>query len=116
MPADNLASVLKDVGISKIYSTGYHRTQETAKPLAVLLNLNVQSYDPDKLEEFAEQLKTLNANVLIVGHSNTTPQLTILLSGQQVMEIADDRYGDLFVVSFKRDGSEITNDLEIKSF
>lgn len=96
--AQYLAQQLSLAKITKIYSTDYHRTQETAKPLSELLGISVEPYDPRKLEEFAESVKAETGNILIVGHSNTTPQLTALLSGEEVDEMDESEYEDLYQV------------------
>ena len=96
--AFKLAQQLSEANISKIYSTDYKRTQETAKPLADILGLSVESYDPRQLEEFAETLKKETGNILIVGHSNTTPALTYLLSGAPIDNIDDSEYENLYEV------------------
>ena len=64
--ANNLAQQLKDKNIVAVYSTSYNRTQQTAAPLAKLLGLDVQTYDPRKLLEFAETVLRSDQTILIV--------------------------------------------------
>jgi broad specificity phosphatase PhoE len=93
------AEVLKDAEIDAIYSTDYARTSMTAAPASVKNNIDVQYYDPRTLD--LEQLKTenLNKNVLIVGHSNTTPQMVNMLLGDEKYQALDDsENGALFIV------------------
>lgn len=93
------AEILKDANIDAIYSTDYARTSMTAAPTSVKNNIDVQYYDPRTID--IAQLKTdnLNKNVLIVGHSNTTPQMVNLLLGDEKYEaLDDDENGALFVV------------------
>ena len=80
--AERLAGQLENAGIEVIYSTNYHRTQETAAPLAEALDLEITSYDPSDLPGFADHLKSDGRTALVVGHSNTTPALVILLGGE----------------------------------
>ncbi|MDJ0654990.1 MAG: phosphoglycerate mutase family protein [Xanthomonadales bacterium] len=80
--ARNLALLLKDADIRHIFSTSYRRTMETAQPLAEALQLEVQSYDPADLTGFARRLRRLNGAALVVGHSNTTPELVQFLGGE----------------------------------
>ncbi len=96
--AQNIAKQLASVGINHIFSTDYKRTQQTAKPLADFLKLPIQSYDPRDLTAFAEQLKSLRGSILVVGHSNTTPELTALLSQQKIDEIKENEYDNLYQV------------------
>lgn len=96
--AQNIAKQLSQVGITEIYSTQFKRTLQTAKPLANFLNFEIKDYDPSKLVEFAKQVQTMQGHILIVGHSNTTPKLTSLLSGQKIKLIAEDEYDNLYQV------------------
>ena len=105
--AERLAYLLADVGISKIYSSDYIRTQSTARPLAEQLRLEVESYNPRALEELATALKETDAqNILVVGHSNTTPKLANALLGQTIYEALDESvYTKVFVVSLQGENS-----------
>ncbi|MFQ3247592.1 MAG: broad specificity phosphatase PhoE [Arenicella sp.] len=96
--AEYLAQQLSLANITKIYSTEYHRTQETAKPLSDLLGVSVEPYNPENLEEFAETLKTETGSIVIVGHSNTTPSLAALLSGEEVDDMDESEYENLYQV------------------
>lgn len=97
--AEQLAHLLLDKKISAIYSTSYARTMATARPFSKLANLSILAYDPTDLSAFAQQLIETNTNVLVVGHSNTTPQLIRLLGGDTVT-IAESDFGELFTLSF----------------
>jgi len=79
--AVNLAVVLKSAKIEGIFSSDYKRTRETAAPLAKALDLEMELYDPGDLESLAAQLLKLRSNALVVGHSNTTPELADLMGG-----------------------------------
>ncbi len=96
--AQNIAKQLASVGITHIFSTDYNRTQQTAKPLADFLKLAIQSYDPRDLTTFAEQLKSIKGSILVVGHSNTTPELTALLSHKKIEVIKENEYDNLYQV------------------
>ena len=99
--ARNIANMLSTVGIKKIYATDYQRTQLTAQPLAALLGIEVMSYDPSDLPGFASKLKADDQSAMIVGHSNTTPMLTYLLSNQPVMNLDEVDYDNIFQVVLK---------------
>lgn len=102
--AQNIAKQLSKVGITEIYSSNYNRTLQTAQPLADFLKLEIKKYDPSKLVEFAERVKSMQGTILIVGHSNTTPNLTSLISGKKVHTIQDDEYDNLYqVISTKNE-------------
>ena len=97
--AQQLAYLLGEANITKIYSTQYNRTKQTAQPLVDKTGLSLEYYDPRQLQEFALKLKMIKGNILVVGHSNTTPQLTELLSGQKTKELTEADYGDVYQVS-----------------
>ncbi|MFT4938014.1 MAG: broad specificity phosphatase PhoE [Paraglaciecola sp.] len=95
--AHQLAAFFADIPLSQIYSTDYKRTQQTAASVADKLGLTVHLYDPRQLAEFAQKLR-LSTNVLIVGHSNTTPELITIMGGTAPV-ISESDYGQLFVLS-----------------
>ena len=93
--SQNLASFLSAVDISMIYSTDYVRTIKTAEPTAKMKSLDIEIYEPSDLESFAKKLLNDRKNVLIVGHSNTTPILAGLLCGrnmEQCMKVSTTGY------------------------
>ncbi|WP_394225648.1 SixA phosphatase family protein [Pseudoalteromonas spongiae] len=95
--AEHLVSMLKDKEIKHIFSTNYNRTLETVKPLSQKLGIVVTHYNPRQLTALVKQLKTLKGNTVIVGHSNTTPQLVKLLTDHDVT-INEDQFDRLFVI------------------
>jgi len=101
--ADNLAAFLADKNITAIYSTDYKRTRFTAGPTAKQKKLVVTHYKPSNLSVLIEKLKLNRQNVLIVGHSNTTP-MGVRLAGGQAPSIDDDEYGQLFEVTIGLNG------------
>ncbi len=80
--ANALVRLLEPAGIEHIHSTDYHRTQETAAPLARRLGLDVGSYDPSDLAAVAKKLLRTPGRHLVLGHSNTTPELVGHLGGE----------------------------------
>jgi phosphohistidine phosphatase SixA len=106
--ANNIAAALKRAGITSIYSTNYLRTRQTAQPLGTLLNVPVATYDPAQLASFAAQLRALPGNTLVVGHSDTTPELIRLLSGDVVPAIPETEFDNLYQVAIGQDGDITT--------
>lgn len=104
--ASGLASTLQNAGIDYIHSTDYKRTRDTAAPVAALLGLQVQIYDPRALELFAGELRQSSGRHLVVGHSNTTPQMAELLGGDGGTEIDEaGEYDRLYLLTIGADGS-----------
>ena len=77
----DLAEALRSADIQHVHSTDYKRTRNTAEPIAKSAGLEIEKYDPRDLEGFAKKLKESGGRHLVVGHSNTTPELTKLLGG-----------------------------------
>ena len=96
--AQALSRWLRDAGVQGIYSTDFARTRATAAPLASALGLEVQLYDPDGLAELADALRSAPGRYLVVGHSDTTPELVGLLGGEPGPPISEDEHDRLYVL------------------
>lgn len=97
--AIELAQHLRDAGIERIYATEFQRTQLTAMPLAELNKIAPQLYSSKELEKFVANLKNASGNSLVVGHSNTVPDLLKALGMVDVKPIADDEFDRLVIVN-----------------
>jgi len=94
------SQVLKNIKLDAVYSTDYNRTKETANPTAASHHLKVIYYNPSKVDYEAFKKKTKGKTVLIVGHSNTTPQFVNALIGKdKYKQIADSNNGNLYIVT-----------------
>ena len=101
--AESLKEKLKDESIKHIFSTNTVRTKSTAEPLSKLLGVPVEIYNASDTG-FVQRLKNLNENALIVGHSNTVDDLLNGLLGKTILkDLPDSQFGDLFIVSRKKD-------------
>jgi broad specificity phosphatase PhoE len=102
--AQALKEVLKDKKIAYIYSTNTIRTRTTAEPLSQLTGVAIQTYGPKPDSAFIQQLKSLNKNVLIVGHSNTVDDIVNMLCNEQKVpaDLQDNEYDNLFIVTKKK--------------
>jgi broad specificity phosphatase PhoE len=96
--ARRLANVLKDAGISKIFVTELKRTKQTAKPLALLLSLTPQVVSSNNTTQLIAQLAASSGNILVVGHSNTIPQVISGLGITTPIQILEGDYDNLFVL------------------
>jgi broad specificity phosphatase PhoE len=103
------AEILKEVPLNAIYTTDFERTSMTAAPAAIKQDITVQYYDPDEVD--IEQFLTdnLGNNVLVVGHSNSTPAFVNKIIGQEKYGQMDDYdNGSLFIVQRKGDSTTDT--------
>ncbi|MGE5415020.1 MAG: SixA phosphatase family protein [Syntrophomonadaceae bacterium] len=105
--ARRLAALLKDTGVTAIYSTDTERTRDTVQPLADALGVKVALYDTGAsmagrvdAQPFVERLRREHPRdvVLIVGHSNTIPNLLETLGCEEKVTLASNEYDNLFVV------------------
>ena len=107
--AKKLAQILQDQKIRHIFSTDYKRTRNTAKPTAEAAQLEIQSYDPRNHDALVEQLKNLEGNVLVVGHSNTVSQLAnyFVGEGEQFKDLEDVEYEYIYIVSMEGNSASV---------
>jgi 2,3-bisphosphoglycerate-dependent phosphoglycerate mutase len=89
-----LRDELRRAGITRIYSTDTKRTRATAAPIAAALGITVELYDGKALGDFSSTLKNQRGRMLVVGHSNTTPELVSLLGGEPGEPIVEAREFD----------------------
>lgn len=94
--AEALAELLAREGIERILTTDYHRTRSTAQPIAARLGIEPEIYDPRALPQLAADLRERSGIVLVVGHSNTTPELARLLGGDPGEAIREDEHDRLY--------------------
>jgi len=107
--AKKWAEVLKDIEFDAVYSTDYNRTMQTAKPLADQNKLEIIKYDASKLFDSNFENGTKGKTVVVVGHSNTTPQFTNAILGEKKYENLDDsENGALFIVQLMEDGTTLS--------
>ena len=97
--AQKWIEVFKDIPFSAVYSTKYYRTQETALPIAKKHNLELTIYQPETLDLTCFLDITKNQNVLIVGHSNTTPEfVNKIIKSNKYPPISDTNFANFYTV------------------
>lgn len=108
--AKNLATHLNN--INAVYATPYKRTEATASFTAKANNISIQTYQPNNLFNQSFLKKHKGQRILIVGHSNTIPQLVNKMTGSNELEdIPDDIYNRVYKVVFS--GEKATATMEI---
>ncbi|MDQ6938903.1 MAG: histidine phosphatase family protein [Verrucomicrobiota bacterium] len=97
--AEGLAKTLKDANITVIYVTEFKRTQQTAEPLLRALHMRDDTVVSAKeTEALVTQLRAVEGNTLLVGHSNTLPDIIKAFGISDSISIADNDYDDLFII------------------
>lgn len=88
--------------IAAVFASDTRRAQRTATPLADRLGLQVTTTKGDDYERILRLIRGeyRGKAVLIVGHSNTVPELVRRLArAENIPEIPDGEYGTLYVVT-----------------
>lgn len=96
--ARKLAALLASADVKHIFTTEYMRTRQTGAPLSEKTRVKPvmsAARDPDPL---IDQVRKVSGNVLIVGHSNTVPDLLKRLGVKAPVSIEESEYDNLFVV------------------
>jgi len=99
-----LARVLTDAGITSIFTSDLRRTKETAKPLATQLAI-APVVIADAPATAAAQIKTAAGRVLVIGHTNTVPDIIKALGGPPDVEIPHTDFDRLFVLTVPAGGA-----------
>ena len=97
--AARLADRLAGSGIRAVYASATRRARETAAPLAARLGLTPREYDPRATPELIARVQAEAGSVLVVGHSNTVPEIVERLGGARPGDLAEDRYGEVWRVA-----------------
>lgn len=103
--ARNIATILQHAGIAHVFSTPTARTRQTAQPAAERSHVAVEAYDPRNPQALVDKVRALDGAVLVVGHSNTVPDLVRAFGGAEAdKEIPDAEYSRLYQLAPGPDG------------
>ena len=107
-----LARLLGSAGIKAILTSQYTRTKQTAEPIATKLGLTVTQFtlkiNPSNTRQIAAEstaevtnkiLERSGESVLVIGHSNSIPDVIKMLGGDVVPTIDERKFDDLFIVT-----------------
>ena len=111
--AEKWKDVFQYIPLDAVYSTDYNRTKLTAKPTADSKELPILVYDPSNMYTESFQYNTKGKQVLIVGHSDTTPAfINKVINQEKYGQIDDDNNSNLYIVTIV-DGKPSTTVLKI---
>ncbi|MCJ8267786.1 MAG: histidine phosphatase family protein [Psychrosphaera sp.] len=102
-----LSHWFKNKKVTAIYSSDYQRTLQTVAIIAKTTGVEIQLYNPGKLEELIKLLKQKDGFYVVAGHSNTIPDTVQLLGGEPGKKIDDEEYDRLYQLTIK-DGKVVT--------
>ena len=98
--AEALARHLKDAGITAIYTSDARRTQDTAAPIAKALKVKPEAVNNGDAATIFKKVTTDRPNevILVVGHTDTVPDLIKLWGVTAPVEIKESEFDKLFVL------------------
>jgi phosphohistidine phosphatase SixA len=97
--ADALARILKDSGITAIFTTEFKRTQETAAPTATSAHVTPTAVAAKDTAGLVAKLHQLSGNALVVGHGDMIPNVIKALGINNPINITDEDYSELLIVT-----------------
>ena len=105
--ANKLAEILKHSDLEAVFTTQYKRTQQTGLPAASQAGLalqvraatreNSKTYAAELLKEIRKKYR--GKTVLIVGHSNTVPEIVKQMTGIDVAPIDESTFDRFYVIT-----------------
>jgi broad specificity phosphatase PhoE len=104
-----LRDMLKDAGITRIFTSDLRRAIDTAAPLAAANHLTPLQVAGAGTQALVDRIAASSARdrVLVVGHSNTVPALLRALGADANVTLGDNDYDDLFIVVPQKDGRPV---------
>jgi phosphohistidine phosphatase SixA len=97
--ARRLATMLEGQGVAAIYVSTTRRARETAAPFAAASGIATQDYPPADIAALAARARGEPGSVLIVGHSNTVPDIVEQLGGVRPGPIDESRFGEVWRIA-----------------
>ena len=97
--AEALARILKDSGITAIFTSEFKRTQETAAPTATSTQVIPTVVAAKDTAALLAKLHQLNGNALVVGHGDTIPNIVKALGINNSINIPDADYSELLILT-----------------
>jgi phosphohistidine phosphatase SixA len=110
--AQELARMLAGSGVKAIYTSQFLRTKQTGEPLAKQLGLTItplalQMSQSNPREVSEQSIAEITGKIyeragdaaLVIGHSNTIPEVIRKLGGDVVPKIDEKNFNDIFVVT-----------------
>jgi broad specificity phosphatase PhoE len=82
--------------IAAIYVSHFKRTQQTAAAVAARFGLTPIVYDPADTAALIARVRAGPLPALIVGHSNTVPDIVERLGGTKPAPLTHPNFGDLW--------------------
>lgn len=96
--AERLAAILREARIAHVFTTELRRARETAAPVAAAAHVEPVAVPSKDVDGLIARVTAAKGVSLVVGHSNTVPEILKKLGVSEPVHIGDEEFGDLFVV------------------
>ena len=99
--AQKLVHIAEKAGIHAIYHTDRQRTQQTAEPTAMALQLTPIEIPETDVQGLVTHIYQHNRSrtVLVVGHSHTLPDIIAAAGSAAPVNIGSQEYDNLFILT-----------------
>jgi broad specificity phosphatase PhoE len=94
--ARRLASWFRNRKLDALHVSTAKRAQQSVAPLATAKGLTPLLYDPRDGAGLIVRVKESGGDVLVVGHSNTVPDIIEQLGGERPADIPHEQFGDVW--------------------
>jgi phosphohistidine phosphatase SixA len=99
-----LATTLADAELTTIFTSDLRRTKETAAPIATKTQIQPREIAGDP-HAARQQVMAAHGSVLVIGHTNTVPELIAALGGPANLSIKSNEFDRLFVLNVPSTGA-----------
>jgi len=109
--AEALVKALEHTRVKRIVTSDAKRTQETAGPLAQKLGIALVTVtkegNPNHVQEVVKEVVSQADTVVVVGHSDSVPEIIKKLDGPKLSHLAGNNYSALFVAKRGPNGTQL---------
>ena len=95
--AEALGRMLRDAGVVAIFVSEYTRTQQTAEEVRRASNTPLTIVPAKDVAALIDKLRAVDGNAVVIGHSNTLPEIIKALGAEKPVTIDDSEYDNLFI-------------------
>jgi broad specificity phosphatase PhoE len=106
--ARDLEDALRNAGVSAVITTQFVRTRDTGQPTASALGIAAEIVPTSSATHVKDVVAAVRRHegqtVLVVGHSNTVPEIVEALGAVKPATICDAEYDNLYIVTIPPTG------------
>ncbi len=98
--AQGWKALFSEIKFDAVYSTDFNRTLQTIQPIVAGNNQLLKIYNPKMIDIEAFKKETHGKTILIVGHSNTIPNMVNqIIKENKYTNIEENQFGNLYIVT-----------------